>query len=333
MPPFPGMPYGPAPGWCSPAMELMVYTLLILCLAHAVKRGTGGVLYLSGGFVFGLILEYFEVLSHSYTYGRFYLMLGHAPLDIPLCIGAGWAVILYTSRLFSDAMRLPMLGAAALDTLLALNIDLSMDVVAYRLHMWHWHWEQAHLDPLHAQWFGIPYGNFVGWATVVFCYSLFSRLFERRLARERTSFARFAAAAILALLASQAALVLSEVYVFNWMNRHLGITSALRLGLIVATLLIMAIAGWRKREQPPLAIPRIATWIPCWFHVFFLACFFGFGFYHENRWMTLIACTNVTLGFAIHLLPLRRRIAEDETALIQSLQAEQAYSNRLGTPG
>ena len=324
MPPFPDMPYGPAPGWCSPVMELMVYGLLVVCLVHAIRRGAGTVLYLAGGFAFGLILEYFEVLSHSYTYGRFYLMLGHAPLDIPVCIGAGWAIILYTSRLLSDALRLAMLGAAALDTLLALNIDLSMDVVAYRLHMWHWHWERAHLDPLHSQWFGIPYGNFVGWATVVFCYSFFSRLFEHRTLRGRNNVVRFGAVVLLALLASQAVLALTEIYIFGWMGRHLGITSGLRLSLIVGALLVVAVAGWRRREQPPLAIPPIATWTPCWFHVFFISCFFGFGFYRENRWMTAIACANVILGFLVHLLPLRKKVAESDTALIQSLQAEQA---------
>lgn len=329
MPPFSGMPYGAAPGWFFPTAELMLYALLIVCLIHAMRRGSGAFLYLSGGFIFGLILEYFEVVSRSYTYGRFYVMLGHAPLDIPLCIGAGWAIILYSSRLFTDALRLHMLGAAALDTLLALNIDLSMDVVAYRLHMWHWHWESAHLDPLHAQWFGVPYGNFVGWATVVFCYSFFSRLFERRLARrsdlpKRTSVAHSAMVAILALLASQAVLALTEVYLFDWMSRHLGITSALRLSLIVLTLLVLAIAGWRKRELPAGRIPAIATWMPCWFHLFFISCFFGFGFYRENHWMTVIACTNVILGFIVHLVPLRRKLADDSASPIQSLQAGQA---------
>jgi uncharacterized membrane protein len=322
--PFPGMPYGAAPGWCFPVMELMVYGLLLVCLVHAVKRGAGAVLYFAGGFTFGLILEFFEVLSHSYTYGHFYLMLGHAPFNVPLCVGAGWAIILYTSRLFTDALRLPILGAAALDTLLALNIDLSMDVVAYRLHMWHWHWEGTPFNPLRAQWFGVPYGNFVGWATVVFCYSFFSRLFERRLAHRRSSVARLAVAAILALLASQAVLVLTELYIFGWMSRHLGITSALRLSLTVTTLLVLAVAGARKRAHPPRSIPFVATWIPCWFHVFFISCFFGFGFYRENRWMTIIACTNVILGFVIHLVPLRRTLAAAETAPIQSLQAEQA---------
>jgi uncharacterized membrane protein len=309
MPPFPGMPYGPAPAWCFPANELMTYVFFVLCLAHALRSGRkGAVPYLLGGLGFGLILEYIEVLSHSYTYGHFWWMLGRAPLDIPLCIGCGWAIILYTSRLFSDAMRLRWVAAAALDTLLALNIDLSMDVVAYRLHMWHWYWNGTGLNPLTAQWFGIPYGNFVGWITVVFCYSFFSRLFERTLARSSNAgVPRFALIAVLALLCSQIVLFTTETWIFRFLSRHFGITSGRRLLLLIAVLLVLSIAGWVRREKPAYPIPALATWVPCWFHLFFIGCFFGFGFYRENRWMTVVAGANVLLGFAIHLLPLWQR--------------------------
>lgn len=325
MPPFPGIPYGAAPGWAFPAVELSLFLLLALCFVHALRsRRRGAIPYLLGGFAFGLILEYLEVLSHSYTYGRFWIMLGHAPLDIPICIGAGWGIILYTSRLFSDALRLTMLGAAALDTLLALNIDLSMDVVAYRTHMWHWYWNGTGLDPLKAQWFGIPYGNFVGWITVVFCYSLFSRLFERLLARRSGSgILRFTAIALLALIASQAVLLFTESFVFGWMSRTLGITSGKRLSLFVLILLALAIAGWTKRTRPALSIPAIATWMPCWFHLLFFGCFFTLGFYRENRWMTAVACANVAAGILIHVAPYWRRAPLlDSPALVQSLQTE-----------
>jgi|GEM_PF-5825848 len=147
--PFPGIPYGVAPWWCFPLNEVCMYALMAVCFVHAVKSGKRTVAYLLGGLVFGLILEYLEVLSGSYTYGRFFIMLGRAPVEIPLCIGCGWAIILYSARLFSDAYKLPLLAAAALDTLLALNIDLSMDVVAYRLHMWHWYWSVPVKTHLH----------------------------------------------------------------------------------------------------------------------------------------------------------------------------------------
>ena len=138
--PFPGIPYGFAPSWCFPLVEGSVFVLFVLCLAHAFKRDRNGIAYLFGGLVFRVLLEYFEVITDSYTYGHFHIMLGRAPHNLPLWVGMAWGIIMYTARLFSDYLGLPLFAAAALDTLLALNIDVSIDVVAYRLHMWHWSW-------------------------------------------------------------------------------------------------------------------------------------------------------------------------------------------------
>src|SRR5271170_3517437 len=122
MPPFPGIPYGPAPAWCFPIAEISIFALFVLCLYHAAKHARSLVTYLLGGVAFGLILEYIEVLTGGgYTYGRFFFMLGHPPIYIPVCIGVGWGIILYTARLFSDSLGLSLWTAAAFDTLLALN--------------------------------------------------------------------------------------------------------------------------------------------------------------------------------------------------------------------
>jgi hypothetical protein len=280
-----------------------MFALLALCLVHAVWRHREALPYIAGGFVFGVLLEYMEVVSHSYVYGHFFLMVGRAPLNAPLCIGAGWAIILYTARLFSDALRLPLLAAAAFDTLLALNIDLSMDVVAYRMHMWHWFWRDTHMA-LSSQWFGIPYGNFNGWVTVVFCYSAFSRIFERWLTRrDPGNIMQRSLVALLALLCSLAVLFGTENYLYPFLIRYLGITSGIRLSLIVAALLVLAVLGWRRRSLPALSLPPIALWVPCWFHIFFAFCFFTLGFYRENAWMTAAALTNILLGIAVHLAP------------------------------
>src|ERR1700733_12578520 len=104
MPPFPDMPYAAAPNYCYPLTEICMYLLFILCLRHAIKRGIADVSYLLGGLLFGLILEYVNVISNmGYTYGKFVIMFGHSPFDIPLCIGIGWSIIMYTARLFSDS--------------------------------------------------------------------------------------------------------------------------------------------------------------------------------------------------------------------------------------
>src|SRR5580704_11498549 len=107
--PFSGIPYGFAPAWCFPFVEGSVYVLFALCIVHAVRRG--GLIYLLGGFVFGVLLEYFEVVTDSYTYGHFHIMFGSAPHDLPVWIGAAWGIIMYTARLFSDYLHLPLLGA------------------------------------------------------------------------------------------------------------------------------------------------------------------------------------------------------------------------------
>ena len=301
--PFAGIPYGTAPAWCSPVFEASMFGLLALCLGHAYRRHREALPYIVGGFGFGILLEYMEVVSHSYIYGHFFLMVGSPPLNIPLCIGAGWGIILYTARLFSDALRLPLLAAAAFDALLALNIDLSMDVVAYRLHMWHWFWKDTSLS-LTSQWFGIPYGNFNGWITVVFCYSVFSRVFERFMARSHPgNITRRSLVAVLALVFSLATLFGTENYLYPFLIQYLGMTSRIRLSLIVIALLLILAIGWRKRSVPMTFLPPIAVWVPCWFHLFFAFCFFALGFYRESRWMMFTAMVNILIGFAIHIAP------------------------------
>lgn len=318
--PYPGIPYGPAPAWCFPFAEASVFLLFVLCMVHAIKRDKGGILYLLGGFVFGVLLEYFEVVTDSYIYGHFHIMLGTPPHALPLWIGAGWGIIMYTARLFSDYLGLPLPAAAALDTLLALNIDVSMDVVAYRTHMWHWVWKDSHLA-LHGQWFGIPYGNFVGWATVVFCYSAFTRLFARSMTRRTPAgLPKSALIAVLAVTSSLAVLMSTETLLFPILNK-LAITSGPRLVLIVAALAAMFAAGWSKRSGALASLPPVAIWVPAWFHVFFVGCFFGLDFYRENPWMTAVAIINFLLGVAIHVAPYRIQTRES-IQLLASLDPE-----------
>jgi Carotenoid biosynthesis protein len=314
MPPFPGIPYGPAPAWCFPTAEFSIFALFLLCLYHTFRRGGRHVAYLFGGVAFGLILEYIEVISDGgYTYGRFLLMLGRTPHDIPVCIGIGWGIILYTARLLSDSLRLGLWTAAAFDTLLALNIDLSMDTVAYRLHMWHWSWNGQPVNPLTAGWFGVPLGNFFGWQMVVFFYSSFSRLFERAiLRREHPPIYRVVLTAFVSLLCSLALLFLMELWFEQYMYNHLGISSLDRFLGALVLLLVLAAWGWKKRTAPgkttlASAIPGVAWWVPGWFHLYFFFAFFACGFFRENPWLTAAACVNLLIGVAIHLAPLSIR--------------------------
>jgi hypothetical protein len=152
------------------AFELIMAVLLALCLRHAARFGPARVWQLVAGVLFGLILEWATIQQlHAYRYGRFLLMLG----DVPLMVGVGWGVIIYSTRLFSDASSLPEWARPLLDGLLALNIDLALDAVAIRLGLWDW----GH--GLAWQYFGVPFANFWAWFWVVFSFSVGLRALAR----------------------------------------------------------------------------------------------------------------------------------------------------------
>ena len=259
--------------------------------------------YLLGGLCFGLLLEYVNVASSAaYAYGKFMVMLGAPPHDIPLCIGMGWGVIMYTARLVTDAFGLPAWAAAAVDTLLAINIDLSMDVTAYRLHMWHWDWEHRSgvEHSLTGQWFGVPYGNFYGWLLVVFYYSVFARILEKSAWRRFYAWRVFTP--LLSILLSQVALYASLFPLADWLKQF-GITSAHRFVALLVIFSVMGIFGFRKMNIRGGTRLPVVTWlVPAWFHVYFIAWFFGAGFYLENGWMTFWTTVNFIAGIVLHSL-------------------------------
>ncbi len=309
MPPFPGMPYAQAPYYCFPIMELCTYLLFILCFAHAVKQGVRHTSYLLGGLLFGLILEYVNVISNmGYTYGKFMVMFGHSPFDIPLCIGVGWSIIMYTARLFSDSFRLPLWSAAAFDALLAISIDLSMDTVAYRLHMWHWNWNGSGFNPLTADWFGVPFGNFFGWQMVVFFYSSISRIIERIFLRQRKAgTVKFALVPVISVLLSQGLLYVMLMYVDVFLHNQFGITSLHRFVTFLIVLIVLTGWGMRRYKAIDMRLPAISWLVPLWFHLFFFTWLFMGGFYKENVWLVIAAVINVLLGIGIHLTGTQKR--------------------------
>lgn len=303
--PYPGIPYGVAPAACFPITEFCAYVLFAVCFVHAARRGVGPVAYLLGGLLFGVLLEYVNIASRAgYVYGQFLVMVGRGPLSVPLWIGVGWAVILYSSRLFTDRFRMPLWSAAALDALLALNIDLSMDVVAYRLHMWHWGWKT---DFLTMQWFGVPYANFYGWVLVVFYYSGFSRLLARLSIRSDSGRRIWAGGLpVVAVLLAQVALWVSLFVVSKSLSKQFGIPGNQQLVGMLAIMLALVGIGWQRRRQTNPVEQPVAAWlVPLWFHLYFFAWFFVGGFYAENPWMTAIACVNGLVGVLVHLPSVR----------------------------
>ena len=85
--------------------EIIMLALLYACFRHAWQKGGWPTTWtLFAGVVFGWLLEWATIKQLSaYEYGDFVLKIG----PLPLSIGIGWGVIIYTAMLFSDASSLP----------------------------------------------------------------------------------------------------------------------------------------------------------------------------------------------------------------------------------
>lgn len=293
-------PYGPAPWYYFPLMECCSYFLFIVCLRYAIRKGPRYINYLLGGLAFGVILEYLNVVAtHGYTYGKFLVMFGNGPSAIPLCIGVGWSIIMFSTRVFTDEMGLPLWSAAAMDALLVLSIDLSMDTVAYRLHMWNWNWP-AGANPLRADWFGVPYNNFFAWLLVAFFYSSFSRLMERFVdTQQRNTPVMAALVPVTAIVLSEAALFVIIVCIDKYLDRY-RIGALYRCIAFSAVLLVMIGRGWKKKNAAASPLPAVTWLVPLWFHAASLAWFFTEGFFMESKRLTAVAILNVLLALYIH---------------------------------
>ena len=214
---------------------------------------------------------------------------------------------MYTARLFTDRFQLPLWSAAALDALLAISVDLSMDAVAYRLHMWHWNWNGTGRNPLTADWFGVPFDNFFGWLMVVFFYSSVSRLFEEFLLRKKARAVKFALVPLVSVILSQVFLYVMIVYVDVFLEDNFGITPLHRFITFLIVLIIVAAWGKRRRKAAQAALPVITWLVPIWFHFFFFAWLFIGGFYRENVWLVITATVNILLAASVHILSLQKR--------------------------
>lgn len=303
--PFANLPYGIPPFYAYPIFESGMYILFILCLFDALRRGIGQVGYLFGGLLFGLLLEYVNVVTNmGYVYGKFWIMFGTAPKDIPLCIGVGWGIIMYSARLFADSLNMTLWASAALDTLLAITIDLSMDTVAYRLHMWHWNWERTGDNALTVEWFGIPYGNFFGWLCVVFFYSSSSRLLKKLFSSNNPrSQVKQIMIPFLSILISQVFLYVTLVYIDNFLKQQFGITAMHRFTTSLVILSLVLLYGLNKRKRGVSFQPALTWLVPAFFHVYFLAFLFIGNFYKENFLLIVIPVFIIIVSIFVHLMP------------------------------
>jgi hypothetical protein len=268
--------------------ECLIYTLFLGSVYHAHRRGYYRLLELIGAGLYGLLLEWLTIKQlHAYHYGEFMIMIDGAPL----CIGLGWAVILYSGMEFSDQIQLPDSVRPILDALMALNIDLALDAIAVRLGMWSW----AGVT-LNQQWFGVPWVNFAAWFIIVWSYSGFIRALRSWQGQRWQRWCYIPLAILLSLCALTAT---SEAY--RIMAADLPIGAFPILVLVMGSCLI--ILSYRPHSLPAGLPEPVIIAVPLLFHVFAILVGFTTNSFAQQPILAVSGFVMLGIGLIAHLLP------------------------------
>lgn len=242
------------PRWVYLTLELATLVLFLLTLVHAWRRGPAALLELLTAAVYGLLLEWCDIViygTYSYSTG-FFFRVGPVPVTIGLC----WALLIYGAMLYSDQLGLPAWAAPFADALWAIVLDLAFDAIAIRLGFWHWH------IPLTDGYLGVPAGNFNAWLYVAFGFSLMTRWARKQKARQSIWQALTPASSFLVLLGG---ITLFDGLV-SWLYPHTAGDKGMLV--FVATLACCAlVTGWATLRyglaprQGVDILPTLTRWL------------------------------------------------------------------------
>ncbi len=154
-----------------------LFTSLLIFFKERKNKKTLEILFLT--FLYGLFLEILNVhLSGAYSYSKEFIF---RIFDVPIAVGIGWLIVYYCARKISEVYPLKWWQAPFLMALVALSIDLTLDIIAIRLGFWKWR------IPLNQEWFGVPYDNFFGWMAVIWTFALLVNFSEQNFFSHRFS--------------------------------------------------------------------------------------------------------------------------------------------------
>ncbi|MFZ1754592.1 MAG: carotenoid biosynthesis protein, partial [Caldilineaceae bacterium] len=242
---------------------------------------------------FGLLLEWATIQQlHAYSYGKFVMMLGG---EVPVAIGIGWGVIIYSARLFGEGVEMPGWSKPVLAGLLALNIDLAMDAVAIRLGFWDWG------AGMNFEYFGVPYPNFWAWFWVVFSFSVGLRW----LASGESWSSRW--------LGPLGAIVVGVVGVLgtNWLITAVvpdAIQPQVVWGTLLVALFLVRILRPRLHQKE---LPAVVFWVPFAIHIFYLAAGLLSGAFTAAPFLLLASLAMLALALWLHGPTLRRMMDKE----------------------
>jgi hypothetical protein len=127
---------------------------------------------LFAGAVFGMLLEIGNIaMSGSYHYNEEFAL---SIAGVPLAIGLGWSVIIFSAMRISDTYAIKERNRAWMDGLCVFVLDLAIDAVAIRLGFWSWSINYSQ------EWAGVPYENLIAWVFVGVSFSLTMRYLRQK---------------------------------------------------------------------------------------------------------------------------------------------------------
>jgi hypothetical protein len=274
--------------------ELGIYLLALICLRHAWIGGWPCLVGLLSGMCYGLLLEYAAIQTfHAYHYGHFLLMIDRT---VPLCIGLGWGMIIYTAMETTDRFDLPWYLRPIVDAALALTIDLSMDAIAIRLGFWTW--------TVAGPWFGVPLANFYAWFAIVFGFSLLLRLCRRCALAGRRALLRDLAIIGVAVPLSVLGLVpVVQPYVVLVSQ---GDVAWVMLGVLLGSSLLFAAGAviHTRDDYPP---DLLLMSVPLGFHSFFFGALFWSGIGWQIPALIVVAALVLIISLGLHTAPSWKR--------------------------
>ena len=272
--------------------ELLTMLVFAACLWHAARQGKARVLELLASLIFGVSLEWMTLKQlEAYHYGQFLVMIDGAPL----CIGLGWAIIIYSGMEFVKQLDMPLYARPFLVGLMALNIDAAMDAVAIRLGFWNW------VIPLDMQWYSVPYGNFWSWFIVATSFSGMVYWLRARGWHHSKQAWRVWVYPVIALFGSMLILAATNFLFINLFAQS-DIGSAMAMVVLVYSGIVVVYVS-RPRFIPAPRPDWVALSVPLVFHLFFTIVGFTSGIYTELTILAVVGLLMFMLGLGIHLWP------------------------------
>jgi len=260
--------------------EFGMLLLFILCIVDAARKGRRRVIELIGASVAGLVLEVLAVIFLGlYWYSDSFVL---AVMGAPVCIGLGWGIVVYLSMSITDNLGLDIRLRPLLDGIIALNVDLAMDVVAIRVDFWQWEF---------GSFFGVPYFNYLVWFLFVYACSATIR-WSRTGGPEDFKEASIPQKVLMALVGA-----IDNLFRRSWKT--------------VSILLLF----WRGSASKELTTVSPGGFEPLTFiilsliHIYFLVVLVA------NRWfgipwLLVISIAMLLIGIVLHLLPLVHRFRQ-----------------------